>query len=98
MPFGRGEFWRRPQVYTNELRARRTVPANAMRIDADGGASAIDLPEDNAQLRAVLRGILGGFPERAFYHRLSDSVACRSIASWLSASGETWSGLLLVQV
>ena len=45
------------------------MPANAIRIDADGVATAVTLPEDGGtELNRTLRTVLGGTPERAVYH------------------------------
>ena len=53
---------------------------NAISIDADGGATAIDLPEDDGKLNTALRGILRGTPERALYHHRSQF--------WLHGDGQ----------
>jgi hypothetical protein len=46
--------------------------SNAIRIDASGGATGIDLPEDGGpELNRALRALLGGTPERAAYHPAS---------------------------
>lgn len=47
------------------------MPANAIRIDTDGQVTAVSLPDSTADLRSILRGILGGAPAQAVYHRRS---------------------------
>ncbi|MFC1405676.1 MULTISPECIES: hypothetical protein [Streptacidiphilus] len=45
--------------------------ANAIRIDTDGQATVVKLPDGTADLRSALRGILGGTPDQAVYHQRS---------------------------
>lgn len=48
------------------------MAANAIRIEADGGATAIEIPTDDVtELNTALRALLRGTPEQAVYHRRS---------------------------
>ena len=47
------------------------MPVNAIRIDPDGRASTVNVPDDSAALRSELRSSLGGVPNPAVYHRRS---------------------------